>query len=192
MPTGRLPAIRRRRSSTRLMSKANLAQNYFAIAHPSSTNYLEVVGGSNFNDHSDQYPDWHNKNCQPNITPRPRHQYGQSRAPGRGCCPIAGIGTDAPTPAVDKSMNETSTPPLTNINGVGVDSGRAPKSTASRSRTSWCVKANPGSPTRRGLPLDRRGRCQRQRRVLHASAATMPQGSMSPRISPRSRRPAIR
>src|SRR5215467_2997360 len=27
---------------------ANTADNYFAIAHPSSTNYLEVVGGSNF------------------------------------------------------------------------------------------------------------------------------------------------
>ena len=27
---------------------ANLAANYFAVAHPSLTNYLEVVGGSNF------------------------------------------------------------------------------------------------------------------------------------------------
>jgi len=27
---------------------ANLATNYFAVAHPSLTNYLEVVGGSNF------------------------------------------------------------------------------------------------------------------------------------------------
>jgi phosphatidylinositol-3-phosphatase len=27
---------------------ANLATNYFAIAHPSLTNYLEVVGGSNW------------------------------------------------------------------------------------------------------------------------------------------------
>ena len=44
-------------------------QNYFAIAHPSSTNYLEVVGGSNFNKLSDQYPDWHNANCIPNIVP---------------------------------------------------------------------------------------------------------------------------
>src|SRR6204780_5807739 len=52
-----------------LMAKANLAQNYFAIAHPSSTNYLEVVGGSNFNNLSDQYPDWHNKNGAPNLTP---------------------------------------------------------------------------------------------------------------------------
>lgn len=98
-----------------LMTKANLAQNYFAIAHPSSTNYLEVVGGSNFNDLSDQYPDWHNKNCQPNITPG---HVTNTDNPGTGIvCPIAGTGTDAATPAVDPSMNETSAPPLTNING---------------------------------------------------------------------------
>ena len=98
-----------------LMSKANLAQNYFAIAHPSSTNYLEVVGGSNFNDHSDQYPDWHNKNCQPNITPG---HVTNTDNPSTGLvCPITGVGTDAPTPALDTSLNETSTPPLTNLNG---------------------------------------------------------------------------
>src|SRR5215469_13452279 len=49
------------------MANANLAMNYYAIAHPSLTNYLEVVGGSNFNNLSDQYPDWHNGSCQPNI-----------------------------------------------------------------------------------------------------------------------------
>ena len=37
--------------------KANAATNYFAIAHPSLTNYLEVVGGSNFGVHTDNYPD---------------------------------------------------------------------------------------------------------------------------------------
>ncbi|MGC1520895.1 MAG: alkaline phosphatase family protein [Steroidobacteraceae bacterium] len=98
-----------------LMTKANLAQNYFAIAHPSSTNYLEVVGGSNFNDLSDQYPDWHNKNCQPNITPG--HVTNTDNPVTGVVCPIAGTGTDAATPAVDASMNETSAPPLTNING---------------------------------------------------------------------------
>jgi phosphatidylinositol-3-phosphatase len=97
-----------------LMSKANLAQNYFAIAHPSSTNYLEVVGGSNFNDLSDQYPDWHNKHCKPNLTPG---QATNTDVPSTGLvCPIAGTGTDAATPLLDNSMNETTTPPLTNIN----------------------------------------------------------------------------
>jgi phosphatidylinositol-3-phosphatase len=98
-----------------LMGKANLAQNYFAIAHPSSTNYLEVLGGSNFNKLSDQYPDWHNTKCTPNIVPG---QATNTDVPNSGLfCPIAGNGTDAATPVVDNSMNETTTPPLTNING---------------------------------------------------------------------------
>src|ERR1700687_6304529 len=37
---------------------ANSATNYFAVAHPSLTNYLEFVGGSNFGVHSDNNPDW--------------------------------------------------------------------------------------------------------------------------------------
>jgi len=46
---------------------ANLAKNYFAVAHPSLTNYLEVVGASNFGVHSDNNPDWHNANCTTNL-----------------------------------------------------------------------------------------------------------------------------
>jgi hypothetical protein len=42
---------------------ANLATNYFAIAHPSLTNYLEVVGGSNFGVQTDNAPDWGNHSC---------------------------------------------------------------------------------------------------------------------------------
>jgi hypothetical protein len=98
-----------------LMKKANLAINYFAIAHPSSTNYLEVVGGSNFNNLSDQYPNWHNQTCVPNLVPG---QSTNTDNPSTGTvCPITGTGTDAATPVIDSSMNETSTPPLTNING---------------------------------------------------------------------------
>src|SRR5580704_14573171 len=40
--------------------KVNLATNYFAVGHPSLTNYLEIVGGSNFGIRSDNHPDWHN------------------------------------------------------------------------------------------------------------------------------------
>jgi phosphatidylinositol-3-phosphatase len=98
-----------------LMTKANLAQNYFAIAHPSSTNYLEVVGGSNFNNLSDQYPDWHNANCAPNIVPG---QPTNTDNPSTGLvCPIWGNGTDAAAPVIDNSLNETKTPPLTTIDG---------------------------------------------------------------------------
>src|SRR5689334_6797150 len=38
----------------------NTATNYFAIAHPSLTNYLEIVGASNFGVLSDNDADWHN------------------------------------------------------------------------------------------------------------------------------------
>ena len=47
---------------------ANLATNYFGIAHPSLTNYLEVVGGSNFGVHADNSPDWHNTSCATNLS----------------------------------------------------------------------------------------------------------------------------
>jgi len=99
-----------------LMAKANLATSYFAIAHPSSTNYLEVVGGSNFNKLSDQYPDWHDANCISSIVPG---QPTNTDVPNSGTlCPIAGKnGTDAAIPLLDVTMNETSSPPLTNING---------------------------------------------------------------------------
>src|SRR5579864_2811040 len=46
---------------------ANLAQNYMAVGHPSLTNYLEVVGGSNFGVVNDNSPDWHNTGCQSNL-----------------------------------------------------------------------------------------------------------------------------
>ncbi|MDR3419133.1 MAG: alkaline phosphatase family protein [Nevskia sp.] len=100
-----------------MMAKANVANNYYAIAHPSSTNYLEVVGGSNFNNLSDQYPNWHNTTCVPNIVPG---QPTNTDNPSTGTvCPISGKnGKDAATPVVDNSDNETSAPPLTNIDGV--------------------------------------------------------------------------
>jgi hypothetical protein len=46
---------------------ANLGTNYFAIAHPSLTNYLEIVAGSNFGIQTDNYPDWHNATCMPKL-----------------------------------------------------------------------------------------------------------------------------
>ena len=98
----------------------NLATNYYGVAHPSLTNYLEIVGGSNFNNHSDQYPDWHNTNCTPNIksgiTNVDASNLGAKTVVGL-ICPISGTGTDAATPVTDTTDNETSAPPLTNIDG---------------------------------------------------------------------------
>jgi hypothetical protein len=107
-----------------LMGSASLAAKYFGIAHPSLTNYLEVVGGSNFNNLSDQYPDWHNGSCTPNIlSGKTNVDSPQSSFPSVVglICPIAGSGgTDANVPVQDLTTNE-GTPPLTNIDGtVGI------------------------------------------------------------------------
>jgi hypothetical protein len=87
--------------------KVNLATNYFAVGHPSLTNYLEIVGGSNFGIRSDNAPNWGSTSCTPNL------QSGLVNADAAGAppsgvqietvtvCPIAGTGTDAATPAVD-------------------------------------------------------------------------------------------
>src|SRR3974390_620830 len=66
---------------------ANLATNYFAVAHPSLTNYLEVVGGSNFGVQSDNYPDWHSQSCTPNLASR---KAATDNPPTANICPIWG------------------------------------------------------------------------------------------------------
>ena len=86
--------------------KVNLATNYFAIGHPSLTNYLEVVGGSNFGVRSDNPPDWGNRICSPNLATgivNADNAGGNSPVPfeSGNVCPIAGTGRDAGTPAVD-------------------------------------------------------------------------------------------
>src|ERR1017187_5115327 len=53
--------------TNKYMQSANASTNYFAIGHPSLTNYLEVVGGSNFGVETDNSPDWHNTNCVTNL-----------------------------------------------------------------------------------------------------------------------------
>ena len=97
-----------------LMNLANYATNYFAVAHPSLTNYLEVVGGSNFGVLSDNNPDWHNFACTNNLA----SATSNTDVPASpNICPISGVGTDAATVALD-TTNETSGPPgVNNIDG---------------------------------------------------------------------------
>jgi hypothetical protein len=104
--------------------KVNLATNYFAVGHPSLTNYLEIVGGSNFGVRSDNSPDWHNSNCIPNIQTRIPNADETLPAPypvdTGNVCPIAGVGQDALTEAVD-NWNEVAPPQfnyLADIDGV--------------------------------------------------------------------------
>ncbi len=89
---------------------ANLATNYFAVGHPSLTNYLEIVGGSNFGILNDDSPDWHNTACVSNL------ELGQTadESATTNTCPIAGHGLDAATPAVDTTNEGTPAEPIHN------------------------------------------------------------------------------
>jgi hypothetical protein len=98
-----------------LANAANMATNYFAIAHPSSTNYLEVAGGSNFGVHTDNYPDWHNGSCITNLASKIVATDNPASPP---ICPIVGTGTDAATPAIDMTNETTGPPGVNNIDGI--------------------------------------------------------------------------
>jgi hypothetical protein len=98
-----------------LAHSTSFSSNYFAIGHPSLTNYLEITGGSNFGVRSDDYPDWHNNSCTPNIVSGTTLLDNPAATPPL-VCPIDGSGTDAATPAID-CTNE-GPPCLWDIDGV--------------------------------------------------------------------------
>ncbi|HEX7681695.1 MAG TPA: alkaline phosphatase family protein [Thermoanaerobaculia bacterium] len=100
--------------TNKYMRLANSATKYFAVGHPSLTNYLEVVGGSNFGVLNDNSPDWHNLNCTSNITSG-KTSFDVSSSPA--VCPIWGSGTDAATPVFD-TTNEVSPPAITSVTNV--------------------------------------------------------------------------
>lgn len=100
--------------TNKYMSLANTARNYFAIAHPSLTNYLEFVGGSNFGVLNDNSPDWHNASCTTNLASGTA-SYDVSSSPP--ICPIRGSGTDAATPVFDTS-NEITPPSITSVTNI--------------------------------------------------------------------------
>jgi len=92
---------------------ANLAENYFAVGHPSLTNYLEIVGGSNFGIRDDNSPDWHDSTCMPNIMSATVNLETTTTP----ICPIYGTGTDAATPVIDLSNETTGPPGVIDIDG---------------------------------------------------------------------------
>jgi hypothetical protein len=96
---------------------ANHATNYYAVAHPSLTNYLEFVGGSNFGVHSDNNPDWHNATCTNNLQSATANT---DNPVSPNICPIYGTGTDAATPAVD-CINEVQCTPGSNAGENNID-----------------------------------------------------------------------
>ena len=98
-----------------LAQSANLATNYFAVGHPSLTNYLEVVGGSNFGVLTDNPPDWHDSSCLTNLA---LGTAATDNPPSPSVCPISGIGTDAATPVLDTTNETQGLPGEINIDGV--------------------------------------------------------------------------
>jgi len=98
-----------------LAASANLATNFFAIGHPSLTNYLEVVGGSNFGVRSDNDPSWHDASCLPNLATGVPSTDNPSTA---AICPIGGTGVDAATPAVDFTNETQGSPGENSIDGI--------------------------------------------------------------------------
>jgi hypothetical protein len=98
-----------------LFHSANAAANYFAVGHPSLTNYLEVVGGSNFGVLSDNNPDWHNAAFITNLA---SGIPATDNPPTPPICPIWGTGTDAATPAVDTANEVQGSPGENNIDGI--------------------------------------------------------------------------
>jgi phosphatidylinositol-3-phosphatase len=100
--------------TNQLAKSANLATNYFAIAHPSLTNYLETVGGSNFGVLSDNASNWHGS-CTPNLS---AGTVNTDNPPSGTVCPISGWGTEAATPAFDSTNETQGPPPEVNIDGV--------------------------------------------------------------------------
>ena len=95
---------------TAYAKSANLATNYYAVGHPSLTNYLEVVGGSNFGIINDDSPDWHNTTCVSNLElSEPALESATTNT-----CPIAGTGLDGATPAVDTTNEGTVDEPIYN------------------------------------------------------------------------------
>jgi len=121
-------------------NSANSATDYFAVAHPSLTNYLEVVGGSNFGVQSDNNPDWHNATCTNNLA---SGTVNTDTPSSPNICPIYGAGTDAATPAID-CTNEVTCAPSSNggeNNIDGVKSIDAAKHTLGKTIADQLVEA---------------------------------------------------
>lgn len=123
------------------------AKNYFGVGHPSLTNYLEIVGGSNFGVRSDNQPAWHVKACTTNLaagTINADDGNDKFRPSGyvldtanllgvSAICPIAGTGNDAPTEAVD-AWNEVD--PKGNVNFLAnIDASKSYASASTSGKT---------------------------------------------------------
>lgn len=91
----------------------NAGTNYYAVGHPSLTNYLEVTGGSNFGIRDDNSPDWNNSACTTNLA----SGIVNLESTATPICPIYGTGTDGATPVIDYTNETTGKPGDIDIDG---------------------------------------------------------------------------
>jgi len=99
-------------------ASANVANNYYGVAHPSLTNYLEVVGGSNFGILNDNTTNYGSTTCASTLTVAGATDESSA---GKGTplnCPIAGTGVDTATPLLDTTNETTGLPGDIEIDGV--------------------------------------------------------------------------
>ena len=153
--------------TTQYAAAANLGTNYFAVAHPSLTNYLEINGGSNFGVLDDNSPDWHDASCQPNIASGMTNYEANSNP----ICPISGSGIDAATPAIDYTNEAPATPPSTLMASSRMRP--IPISSVSASPISWSQPERPGRLIRKA--------CRSEAPTISTTAtATLPTSPTSP------------
>jgi len=111
-------------------------QTTLPSAIPSLTNYLEVVGGSNFGVRTDNSPDWHDAACATNLA---TGFVSTDSPPTPNICPISGTGTDAATPP---SIIQTKRPAPGDIDIDGVKSYAAnPKTVGKTIADETCCRA---------------------------------------------------
>ena len=121
------------------------------------------MGGSNFGVHTDNYPDWHNKNCTTNLA---SGIVATDNPASPNICPIAGVGTDAATPAIDFT-NETQGQPG-DINIDGTQSIPANKNTVGKTiADQLAAKGMSWKSYQESIPLGERRYGELQRWVLH-------------------------
>ena len=129
--------------------KANLASNYFAVAHPSLTNYLETVGGSNFGVLSDNSPDWHNGTCTTNLSSGTANT---DNPPSPAICPIAGTRQRRRHASSRLHQRSHRTTVRNNIDGTKSYASRPRPRSVSPSPISWSRRERPGRPIRKACP----------------------------------------
>ena len=124
--------------------------------HPSLTNYLETVGGSNFGIRSDNPPDWGNTACSPNIAtgiPTPTTAAATPPSPSTPAI-SAPSAAPAPTQRLPPSIPGMKSVAPLSLSPTSTESSPCPLPPpwARPSAISSTPPASAGNPTRKASP----------------------------------------